>query len=485
MTLRDVLRRFDPHRKAEEAARRGGTELEVPAHRPTGEEAESGSDVRVHTDDAAAHAAEEIDADAYTFGNHIAFAPGQYAPHTPQGQRLIAHELSHVLEQRASGTAAIARQARVRPFVTAQAQAVSTALAAGNYAPGSGSAFWILNGLNPDDLVDTLRALTSAQRVDLLDHVEQTRGVFDAARLRMALESVASAPAARAKTAVAALDEVRTANPPSTTRRDFERLVAGREWRNAFITLNGLNMYESLQALGSLPRALLTEFWTHRGEVTGVVNVERITYVYEVVTGRGLPAVAPGDLVATGQRRTASQFVAARLLPVAAQVNGSALPHLSRVLDACADAGITDASHVAYVLASAHHESAMGRLMTELASGAAYENRADLGNHLPGDGVRYKGRGYVQITGRAHYRTFGGLVGVDLENHPDRATEPDVAARIVTIGMRDGRFTGRSLADFGSDGTYDFVNARRIVNALDRAAEIAAIARRYRQALDG
>jgi Domain of unknown function (DUF4157) len=511
MTLRDVLRRLDPHRKAAETVHGGGAELDAATRARTRQATGTSlEDVRVHTDDAAAHAAEEIDADAYTLGRHIVFAPGQFAPQTPHGQRLLAHELTHVLQLRtpagqgtlrvtdpaepieqqaaASGASSagpvIARSARLRPFVAAQVRAVTAALAAGNLAPGAGSAFWILNGLSPDDLVDTLRALSSAQRVDLLDHIEEARGVFDAARLRTALETATTAPAARAKKAVASLDAVRNENPPSATRRDFERALASRDWRAAFITLNGLNMYEMLAALDSMPRALLAELWTHRAEVTGVVNLERITYAHDVVLGPGLPAMTPGDLAATGQRRTASQFVAVRLLPVAAAVNGSALPHLTRILGACAEAGIADLSHVAYMLASAHHESAMGRLMTELASGEAFENRTDLGNHLPGDGPRFKGRGYVQITGRGHYHTFGTLIGVDLENHPDRAAEPEIAARIVTMGMRDGRFTGQSLADFGSDGSYDFVNARRIVNALDRAAEIAAIARRYRQALE-
>lgn len=69
--------------------------------------------------------------------------------------------------------------------------------------------------------------------------------------------------------------------------------------------------------------------------------------------------------------------------------------------------------------------------MTEYASGAEYEGRTDLGNINPGDGVRYKGRGYIQITGRYNYRTYGGYIGQDLENNPTLAEQPAIAAEVA------------------------------------------------------
>ena len=52
--------------------------------------------------------------------------------------------------------------------------------------------------------------------------------------------------------------------------------------------------------------------------------------------------------------------------------------------------------------------------MEELASGAAYEGRKDLGNAQPGDGPRFKGRGLIQLTGRVNYAAYGRSIGVDL-----------------------------------------------------------------------
>lgn len=60
----------------------------------------------------------------------------------------------------------------------------------------------------------------------------------------------------------------------------------------------------------------------------------------------------------------------------------------------------------------------------EYASGAAYEGRHDLGNIHPGDGVRYKGRGLIELTGLSNYAIYGPLLGLDLVNHPELAADP-------------------------------------------------------------
>lgn len=85
---------------------------------------------------------------------------------------------------------------------------------------------------------------------------------------------------------------------------------------------------------------------------------------------------------------------------------------------------ITTPLRIAHFLGQTCHESAGFRTTEEFASGEAYEGRADLGNVKKGDGVRFKGRGLIQLTGRANYRKYGKLLGKDLEADPEMAGQP-------------------------------------------------------------
>src|SRR6185436_9100313 len=79
------------------------------------------SRVRIHTDANAATLANEMDARAFTVGQHIAFGTGEYRPGTPIGDALIAHELAHVVQQTGGGVAALLHKGSDRGALEADA----------------------------------------------------------------------------------------------------------------------------------------------------------------------------------------------------------------------------------------------------------------------------------------------------------------------------------------------------------------------------
>ena len=153
----------------------------------------------------------------------------------------------------------------------------------------------------------------------------------------------------------------------------------------------------------------------------------------------------------------------------------------------------------AYGLATAAHETDRTMQPIRERGGEAYLERnyditgerpakaRELGNLSPGDGIRYAGRGYVQLTGKANYRRAGVRLGLDLVGRPDLALDPEIAARILVWGMAEGWFTGGRLSAFlpaSGPATFEmFRRARRIVNGTDRDAEIALLALQFQSAL--
>jgi peptidoglycan hydrolase-like protein with peptidoglycan-binding domain len=135
---------------------------------------------------------------------------------------------------------------------------------------------------------------------------------------------------------------------------------------------------------------------------------------------------------------------------------------------------------IAYVLATAEHESDRFATLEEYASGAAYEGRGDLGNSRPGDGRLFKGRGYVQLTGRNNYREYGKRTGIHILELPYILMNwASLSVFVIIDGMMSGAYTGRRLDQFVNNNGQDFRNARRVVNGLDQADKIAAQARAW------
>jgi len=137
----------------------------------------------------------------------------------------------------------------------------------------------------------------------------------------------------------------------------------------------------------------------------------------------------------------------------------------------------------AYVLATIRWECAdRWQPITEIGN-VAYFSKYDaepiaprLGNTQPGDGYRYRGRGFVQITGRANYQKFSDRLGVDLIEAPSRALDRLLSYEIMRLGMTEGLFTGKKLVDYITAEATDYVNARRVINGVDQAHKIAEYA---------
>ncbi len=185
------------------------------------------------------------------------------------------------------------------------------------------------------------------------------------------------------------------------------------------------------------------------------------------VTGPA-PAPAPGG----GQGSVSVQQLR-QIMPNLSQAKAEQyLPHLNRAM---AEAGINTPMRKAAFLAQLAHESGQFRYMEEIASGAAYEGRKDLGNTQPGDGVRFKGRGPIQLTGRANYRAAGKALGIDLENNPKRAADPDVGFRTAAWF-----WNSRNLNTYADAGNFREVT-RRINGGYNGLADREAY---YRRALN-
>lgn len=139
--------------------------------------------------------------------------------------------------------------------------------------------------------------------------------------------------------------------------------------------------------------------------------------------------------------------------------------------------GINTPARQAAFLAQIGHESGQLRYVKELATGEAYEGRKDLGNTSPGDGVKYKGRGLIQITGRANYQKLALALGVDCVNNPAVLEEPMNSCR--SAGWFWSLKGLNALADAG-----DFLTiTKRINGGTNGLADRQALYARAKQVL--
>lgn len=142
-----------------------------------------------------------------------------------------------------------------------------------------------------------------------------------------------------------------------------------------------------------------------------------------------------------------------------------------------------------YILATIKHETAGTFLPIEEMGNRAYFDKYEpttnigkaLGNTLRGDGYLFRGRGYIQLTGRANYTKLSSLLEMgkdkNLVTNPELALDRDLSIKIALLGMFKGVFTGKNLLNYINMKNWDYLRARAIINGNDKAELIASYAK--------
>jgi len=143
--------------------------------------------------------------------------------------------------------------------------------------------------------------------------------------------------------------------------------------------------------------------------------------------------------------------------------------------------GLIMKEQLAYLLATAYHEChnpayPKKRLtpMKEFGGERYLKSKA----YYP-----YYGRGFVQLTWKSNYDKAGKRLGIDLLKNPELALDPVFAANIMVYGMKYGSFTGKKLSDYINAQKVDFLQARRIINGMDKSRLIADYALLFQDCL--
>jgi len=206
------------------------------------------------------------------------------------------------------------------------------------------------------------------------------------------------------------------------------------------------------------------------------------------VAGANVSGVNTTATVGTGTTVTATVTVtvaqAAKMFPGVALSNIQT--NLPFVMDALTAAGLGDKDMVLMALATIRAETGNFTPLSEFKSKfntapggpplGLYDNRADLGNQGPPDGANFKGRGYIQLTGRSNYKIHGAAIGLgnQLVTNPALANQPDIAAKLLASFLKSKESkiraalaqnnlkTARKLVNGGSHGLPEFTQAYNV-----------------------
>ena len=158
----------------------------------------------------------------------------------------------------------------------------------------------------------------------------------------------------------------------------------------------------------------------------------------------------------------------------------SHVDNINSILNAVNKHNISNIKQVAYLLATAYHETNATMQPVREAYWLSEAWRKKNLRYYP-----WYGRGHVQLTWQVNYKKADdklGLKGLLIKN-PDLAMRSDISAEVLVIGSKEGWFTGRKLDDYISNVKTDYVGARRIINGTDKAKQIADVADVWEEAL--
>jgi len=202
------------------------------------------------------------------------------------------------------------------------------------------------------------------------------------------------------------------------------------------------------------------------------------------VSGATTTAAVTTDTTTTTGAITVTPAQAAKMFPGVPLSNIQT--NLPFVMSAMAAAGLGDKNMVLMALATIRAETGNFTPLSEFQSKfntapggppfGLYDNRKDLGNQGPPDGSSFKGRGYIQLTGRSNYQIHGAAIGMgnQLVTNPALANQPDIAAKLLAsfLKSKESRIrsalaqndlkTARKLVNGGSHGLAEFTQAFNI-----------------------
>jgi predicted chitinase len=245
--------------------------------------------------------------------------------------------------------------------------------------------------------------------------------------------------------------KVKSGDTLSSIARRYHTVPAALGKLNGLQNLNNISAGQSLKILDSFA-----------GQPTVSKPVKGDGFTPDATAG----AAAAGGVTgagATGNFKGVNAQQLQRMMPGLSKAKAEQMtPHINAAMQ---QAGINTPKRQAAFLAQMGHESGSLRYMEELASGKAYEGRKDLGNTQPGDGARFKGRGLIQLTGRANYTAASKDLGLDLVKHPELAAKPENAAKIAAWFWQK-----HGLNQLADSGKFDTIT-RRINGGTNGAAD--------------